>query len=263
MAAEHKTDPRADPVLRRLVTELNALYGERIERIVLFGSRARGEARTDSDYDVAVFLKDMTDRSAESRRLGDLSSELMDATGEDVQAIPFAAGAYRERTPLMHEIRLAAIDLDRAEPPLSLYSPSAAKDGPEMAAISPEAAVLMGTARRSLERARGNLEMNFPDQAGRLAYMAALNAARALIFERSGRVVKTHRGVRSRFGELTRNEPSVGNDLRRFLQDGFKLKQVADYFAIGDEPVSTEEATAAIETATRFVETVAGILQGG
>ena len=32
--------------------------GERIERVVLFGSYARGDARADSDYDVLVFLND-------------------------------------------------------------------------------------------------------------------------------------------------------------------------------------------------------------
>jgi predicted nucleotidyltransferase len=50
-----------DPILRRFRTALEALYGDRIERVVLFGSRARGEARDDSDYDVAVFLRDLAD----------------------------------------------------------------------------------------------------------------------------------------------------------------------------------------------------------
>ena len=49
----------ADPILRRLRAALDELYGERIERVVLFGSRARGEAGEDSDYDVAVFLWDL------------------------------------------------------------------------------------------------------------------------------------------------------------------------------------------------------------
>ena len=49
----------ADPVLARLRA---ALDGDRIERVVLFGSRARGDAGEESDYDVAVFLNDLTDR---------------------------------------------------------------------------------------------------------------------------------------------------------------------------------------------------------
>jgi predicted nucleotidyltransferase len=40
--------------------------------VVLYGSRARGDAQADSDYDVAVSLRDMPDRMAEMNRLADL-----------------------------------------------------------------------------------------------------------------------------------------------------------------------------------------------
>jgi predicted nucleotidyltransferase len=53
------------------------MYGERLERVVLFGSRARGDAHRDSDYDVAVFLRDMADRAAEMNRLADLSTKII------------------------------------------------------------------------------------------------------------------------------------------------------------------------------------------
>jgi hypothetical protein len=48
-----------DPILTRLRRALDALYGGRIERVVLFGSRVRGDAGEDSDYDIAVFLRDL------------------------------------------------------------------------------------------------------------------------------------------------------------------------------------------------------------
>ena len=63
-----------DPILKRFRAVLDALYGDRIERVVLFGSRARGDARADSDYDVAVFLKNLTDQSLERDRLADIST---------------------------------------------------------------------------------------------------------------------------------------------------------------------------------------------
>src|SRR5947208_2133178 len=42
-----------DAVLARFREALDAAFGDRIERVILYGSRARGDARPDSDYDVA------------------------------------------------------------------------------------------------------------------------------------------------------------------------------------------------------------------
>ena len=74
-------------------------------------ARARGDARPDSDYDVAIFFRDLTDRFAEMDRLADLSTDLLDETGELVHAMPYREDAYEERTPLMHEIRAGGVDL--------------------------------------------------------------------------------------------------------------------------------------------------------
>jgi predicted nucleotidyltransferase len=78
---------------------------------VLFGSRARGDAREDSDYDVAVFLIDLENRWPELNRLADLSTNILYETGEFIHAMAYRAGSYAERTPLMHEIRSDGIDL--------------------------------------------------------------------------------------------------------------------------------------------------------
>ena len=51
-----------DPILIRFGAVLDGIYGARLERVVLYGSRARGEARPDSDDDVAVFLRSLPDR---------------------------------------------------------------------------------------------------------------------------------------------------------------------------------------------------------
>jgi uncharacterized protein len=101
-----------DPVLLRFRAALAEAYGDRIERVVLYGSRARGDARVDSDYDIAVFLHDMPDRMAEMERLADLSTAILEETGEFVHAMPYRAGFYNdERMPLMHEIRADGIDV--------------------------------------------------------------------------------------------------------------------------------------------------------
>ena len=101
-----------DPILERFRAAVHELYGERVARLVLFGSRARGDARPESDYDVAVFLHgDMPDRIAEMYRLADVSTAILEETGEFIHAMPYRADAYDERTPLMHEIRREGINL--------------------------------------------------------------------------------------------------------------------------------------------------------
>lgn len=98
-------------VLTKFRAALNQLYGDRIERVVLYGSRARGDAQEDSDYDIAVFLKDLNDRWAESDKIAVAAVRVFDETGALIHAMPYRAGSYRERTPLMHELRREGVDL--------------------------------------------------------------------------------------------------------------------------------------------------------
>ena len=44
-------------------------------------------------------------------RLADLLVSFLDQTGAFLDAMPYHAAAYRERTPLMHEIREEGLDL--------------------------------------------------------------------------------------------------------------------------------------------------------
>ncbi len=103
--------PADDPVLIRFRAALNEMYGNRLERAVLFGSRARGDAHKESDYDVAVFLNSLGDRWQELDRLANLRVRFIDETGAFFDAKPYEASAYQERSPLMHEIRLDGITL--------------------------------------------------------------------------------------------------------------------------------------------------------
>jgi predicted nucleotidyltransferase len=100
-----------DPVLIRFRKALEAMYGRRIERVVLFGSRARGDAWTESDYDIAIFLNDFHDRWREVDRIVPLVTDILYDEGAFIHAMPYRAGAYWERTPMMHEIRGEGVDL--------------------------------------------------------------------------------------------------------------------------------------------------------
>ena len=102
-----------DPVLKAFRDTLAALYGPVLDRVVLFGSRARGDAQEGSDYDVAVFLnlKQSDTLWSEWDRLADLRVQFLDAGGPFIEAIPFHASDCHRRTPLMHEIRKDGLSL--------------------------------------------------------------------------------------------------------------------------------------------------------
>jgi uncharacterized protein len=100
-----------DSVLNRFRAALDEAYGKRIERVVLFGSRARGEARPDSDYDVAVFLKDLDNFGQEAGRIAEIETDILYDTGAVINAIPFKAGSHQEHTGLMGELRREGLDL--------------------------------------------------------------------------------------------------------------------------------------------------------
>jgi len=103
--------PIDDPILTRFRAALAAAYGKRIERVVLFGSRARGDARPDSDYDVAVFLKDFGGIGEEMGPIAEIETDILLDTGAVINALPLRAGADEERTGLMAELRREGRDL--------------------------------------------------------------------------------------------------------------------------------------------------------
>jgi len=113
MTAPADLEPRLadDPVLIRFRAALDALYGERLERVVLFGSRARGDHREDSDYDIAVFIDSPGPLTEELDRLAEVTTELLDETGAVINPLPLRAGSYRLQTGFMQELRSDGRDL--------------------------------------------------------------------------------------------------------------------------------------------------------
>jgi predicted nucleotidyltransferase len=62
-----------------------------VEKLILFGSRARGQARADSDYDIAVVVRDLSDRRHVRRILSGLAYDHI-LSGFFIRPIPLASG---------------------------------------------------------------------------------------------------------------------------------------------------------------------------
>ena len=123
-----------------------------------------------------------------------------------------------------------------------------------------ETADLMEAAQELLEEARSIAAIGVWTQVGRGAYSAALQAARACIFERTGRAVKSHAGTRATFAELTRDDERFSPDPRGFLGRSHPLKNAADYEVGPKRHVSPARAAAALDTSARFVARIAAVL---
>jgi len=63
-------------VLQQLRAGLEAQYGDRLDRVLLYGSRARGDAGPESDVDVLVVLRGEVDTVVEIARTEHLVADL-------------------------------------------------------------------------------------------------------------------------------------------------------------------------------------------
>ena len=90
--------------------------GERLAGLYVFGSRARGEAGSDSDLDLAVILNDATfDRVSEKLALSDIAYSVLLDTGAYLQPMPFSVEAWLSMSPpsdLTAAARRAAISVE-------------------------------------------------------------------------------------------------------------------------------------------------------
>jgi len=126
--------------------------------------------------------------------------------------------------------------------------------------VTPEAERILQRAEKHLERGQVMLGVGLNDDAGRAAYLASFHAAQAVIFERTGKVVKTHRGVQSEFLRLTKDDPYVTPDQRIFLSQAYNFKAIADYDTGPSRELSAEGAIVALELGQEFVDTVRRVL---
>ena len=97
IVAPKLNDPAVEQALAEFAIAVRGRYGDRLQGLYLFGSRARGDHTPNSDVDVAVVLDDREwNFWHEKMVLADLAYEPIAAHGIHVQGWPVASSAWRE-----------------------------------------------------------------------------------------------------------------------------------------------------------------------
>ncbi|MEK6607271.1 MAG: nucleotidyltransferase domain-containing protein [Myxococcota bacterium] len=95
---------------------LDRRFGGRLTKARLFGSRARGDADPDSDIDVAVVVRDLTE--PERTEVIDLALEAWRATGRSGPLVSPLVWSDREFAELLALERRVALDVEREGAPI-------------------------------------------------------------------------------------------------------------------------------------------------
>jgi uncharacterized protein (UPF0332 family) len=126
--------------------------------------------------------------------------------------------------------------------------------------MKPEAADYLEKARENLAEAGKIYTIGLASVAARSAYYATFHAAEAFIVSQTGKIAKSHSGVRSEFSRLTKDDPRISREFRKFLAKAYVYKEIGDY-GVGKKSVITMPmAKSAIDTAGEFVDCIAGFL---
>ena len=93
-------------LLSELHSELQKSYGDRLVKLVLYGSHARGEANSDSDVDIMVVLKPPVNQTSEILNMAEITTALSLKYEELISILPISEIDFsNKQIPLLHFVR--------------------------------------------------------------------------------------------------------------------------------------------------------------
>ena len=98
-------------ILSELKSELQAIYGDRLVSLILFGSQAHGDPLPGSDIDVMAVLKGIVDPATEISRLGPITAALSLANDVVISCVFISEERFAtEQSPLLINLRREGVN---------------------------------------------------------------------------------------------------------------------------------------------------------
>jgi predicted nucleotidyltransferase len=88
MKITHRLTVKETKVIDAFLHRLKRQYGSSLEKVILYGSRARGEATNESDYDLLVVLSEVKDFWRTVDEMGNMTHEFLLKKRVWISAIP-------------------------------------------------------------------------------------------------------------------------------------------------------------------------------
>ena len=120
--------------------------------------------------------------------------------------------------------------------------------------MTPETKNYLDKARTTLGEAQKIVAIGVATAAARSAYYEAF------IIERTGKIARTHSGVRAEFSRLARANPGIDKKFTVFLAQAYMYKEISDYSVEPGEIITVSEAEEAILTAGQFLDCIGNLL---
>ena len=99
-------DREIEPLIHQVKSHLIKMYGERIKKVILYGSYVRGEATKDSDIDVLVLVDESLSPLEVRESLSDLLFDILLEKGELVSVIAIPEDIFENyNSPFMLNVK--------------------------------------------------------------------------------------------------------------------------------------------------------------
>lgn len=101
-----KMDERIKPLINQIKAHLIKMYGEKIRRVILYGSYVRGEAARGSDIDVLVLVDESLNPFEVRESLSDLLFDILLEEGELISVIAVSEDFFENyNSPFMLNVK--------------------------------------------------------------------------------------------------------------------------------------------------------------